>query len=61
MLYARSHSGVRVFVGSKENLLGKLPTIEQGSLNPVDADAEIAIAAKPMNIDPSALTLFNYS
>ena len=61
MLLARSHCWFRVVVRAEENVLGQLPSIEECRLNPVEANAKIAVAAKPMGIDPSALTLLNDS
>lgn len=59
MLPPRSHSRLRVVVGVKLDITNQTPAIKQCGTNPINAEAEIAIATKPMDIDPSTFPRFN--
>ena len=52
MLLSRSHCRLSISISAKADAAGQRPASLQSTLDPLDANAEIAVTAKPMSIDP---------
>ncbi len=56
MLFPRRHSGFRVAVVGEWDMMNELSTVFPGRFHPIPANAKVAIAVKPMGVNPAATT-----
>src|SRR5262245_5606388 len=60
ILTLRRHSGFRVTVTGQVQSGDELPSPTQDQFHPVPADLQIALAPKPMRVDPAAFALVDH-
>lgn len=59
MLFARGHSGLRVVVMGKTDEMNNWRTLAYNFIDPRLTNAKIAVAAKPISINPAKFTRGN--
>ena len=54
------HSGFRVTGTGQLHVRDEVPTVAQRQLYPVPTDLQVALASKPMGVNPTALALLDH-
>ena len=56
VLLSRRHHGVRVVARGEANRANQPPTVFESGFDPLTANAEVAVAAEPMRVNPATLS-----
>jgi hypothetical protein len=54
VLVSRGHSGLWVWHGGKRDMGQEFPSMKEGGFDPLPTNAEVAIATKPVRVNPTS-------